>query len=231
MWALLLKWIANPKVLGISALVIALLGAFLWYGQYRSNQGYQSGQLTQLQTDKAEFQTQLSQYQQTLQQSQAQIQAEAQQIASLSETARTLSQAVSTLSTQRTQVSQQVAALPASQVQSDLEGKLGGPLSNSDILRKDDQIVSDYPLVLQQNTDLQKSVDTQNTEIATQQTEIANVEKQRDSAIAFNNVVIADYTKAYNAAQKHHSLFIKIITFGLVHDRHMNLPAPTTLKP
>lgn len=231
MWALALKWLANPKVLGITALVIALLGAFLWYGQYRAGQAYQSGQLTQLQTDKAEFQAQLSQYQATLQQSQAQIQAEAQQVAALSAQEQTLVSALSAVAQQRQVTAKQVASLPPTQVQADLESKLGGTLSSINVLRKADQIVSDYPLVIQQNQDLQKSVDTQNTEIATQQTEIATVEKQRDAAISFNNQVILDYTKAYNAAQKHHSKLIEILTLGLVHNRHMNLPAPTTLKP
>jgi len=116
-------------------------------------------------------------------------------------------------------------------VQADLESKLGGKLSDTAILRKDDAIVTDYPLVLKQVDVLTATQTNQQDQINDLNDEVLKIVNQRDVAITYGNTVTGYYVKAYNAAQKHHSMFVKILSFGLVRDKHLNLPDPETLKP
>jgi len=70
------------------------------------------------------------------------------------------------LASQRTAAQTQVKELPPAEVQKDLEAKLGGSLTDVEILRKDDSIVTDYPIVLQQNTVLTSEVQSQSTTVS-----------------------------------------------------------------
>src|SRR5208282_2561138 len=98
-----------------------------------------------------------------------------------------------------------------SAVQGDLEVKLGGTLTDPAILRKDDQIVTDYPLVLKQIDVLNTKVDGLDSKVTELGVKEQAVEQQRDAAIQFGNSIVPLYAKAWNAAQVRHSKFIKII--------------------
>ncbi len=129
-----------------------------------------------------------------------------------------------TIATSRAQAaaaSKAIAALTPSQVAPDLTAKVGD-LSNPEVLRKIDDIVTNQPKLVEQITALQDSFDKLSLTVTA-------VEAQRDSLQKTLDIVVPAYKTAYDAAQKKHSLFVKIITLGLVHDRHLNLPDPATL--
>ena len=56
------------------------------------------------------------------------------------------------------------------------------------------------------------------------------VVRERDILLINYNNLVENYIKAYNASQKKHSLFIKIITLGIVRDRHISIPDPISLQ-
>lgn len=217
-------------VAGVLALSL-LSGAFMWYGGKREAAGFASGGRAQLETDKVQFEQVSKQYQDALAKAQSTIDSSNARIVSLDGQLQTLKMQFGALAAQRQQGQETVNKLPDSAVQGDLETKLGGSLTDSVILRKNDQIVTDYPVVLKQVDVLSARVDTLDSKFQALSDKEQAVEKQRDAAIAFGDQVVGFYTKAYNAAQKKHSLFVKIISFGLVRDRHMDLPAPTSLVP
>lgn len=227
----LLTFLAKPKVLIGTLVTIFVLSAFLWYGAQREKAGYSSGSRAQVETDKQEFAIVQKQYQDALFKAQSTIDSSNAKIQALDSQIQTLQVQFAALATQRQQGQQAVNKLPDSAVQGDLETKLGGPLTDPVILRKDDQIVTDYPLVLKQVdilTNKVEDLDSKVTELGIKETA---VEQQRDAAIQFGNQLVPLYVKAYNALQVHHSKFLKIISFGLVKDRKLDLPNPTTLKP
>jgi outer membrane murein-binding lipoprotein Lpp len=224
--ALLLK----PKVLIGTLVTIFVLSAFLWYGHSRQQAGYQEGTRVQLEVDRKQFEQALGQYKDALAKAQSVIDASNAKIASLDSQVQTLQIQYAALAAQRRQGQENINKLPDSAVQGDLETKLGGPLSDAAILRKADAIVTDYPLVLKQVDILTDKVDKLDQKFNALSEKEQAVEKQRDAAMQFVDVVVPLYTKAYNAAQVHHSKFIKIITLGLVRDRHLDLPAPASLN-
>ena len=228
MWALLL---AKPKWILAGGLLAALAVGFFWYGNIRASAGYASGSRAQLQTDSQQFQQVLKQYDATLQQDQGQIDSDKQLLTALTGQLSTLTAQFTSLVKDRQASAGQVAQLPDAQVQADLESKLGGKLSDTAILRKDDAIVTDYPLVLKQVDVLTATQTNQQDQINDLNDEVLKIVNQRDVAITYGNTVTGYYVKAYNAAQKHHSMFVKILSFGLVRDKHLNLPDPETLKP
>lgn len=126
------------------------------------------------------------------------------------------------LKSQQLLSSRTVAALAPSAIQSDLEAKAGGPLSNPEILRKIDDSYTQLPIIAAQLQNVAGQV-------ATLTGEVTAVEKQRDSLDSELAVILPAYQRAYDAAQKKHSLFVKIFTLGLVHDRKLNLPTPQSL--
>ena len=228
MWALLFS---NPKNLLVLVLIAALGIGVYAYGEHKAAEGYHSGSVAQLSVDQEQFKQVTTSYQSKLDSAQQQLDASTQQIALLQTGLKTLSAQYASLAAQRQQSQSQVNALPDAALQADLEAKLGGPLSSSVTLRKADDIVTDYPLVLQSITVLNSKVDNLAGQVSALNDSVKDVTTQRDAAIAYGNTVTGYYVKAYNAAQVHHSKFLKIITFGLVRDKHMDLPAPTTLKP
>ncbi len=228
MWALLFS---NPKNLLVLALITALGIGVYAYGEHKAADGYHSGSVAQLSVDQDQFKQVTTSYQSKLDSEQQQLDASTQQIALLQTSLKTLSAQYASLAAQRQQSQSQVNALPDAALQADLEAKLGGPLSSSTTLRKADSIVTDYPLVLQQVTVLNNKVDNLSGQVSALNTSVTAVTAQRDAAIAYGNTVTGYYVKAYNAAQVHHSKLVQILTLGIVHNKHLDLPAPTTLKP
>lgn len=226
----LLSFLLRPKVLLTTILTIAVLSGLLWYGSIQRSKGYADGSRTQLETDKQQFEQISQQYKDALAKAQSTIDSSNAKIASLDLQLQGLQVQFVALATQRQQGQGAVNKLPDSAVQGDLETKLGGPLSDPSILRKDDQIVTDYPLVLKQVDLLNTKVDDLSSKVQAISDKEGAVEKQRDAAIQFDQELVPLYVKAWNAAQVHHSKFIKIITFGLVHDRHLDIPNPSSLN-
>lgn len=208
----------------------AVLSGFLWYGNKREAAGYQKGSVSQLETDKQQFEQISKKYQDVLTQQQSVIDSSNAKIKGLDLQLQTLQIQFAALAAQRQQSQQAISKLPDSAVQGDLETKLGGSLSDASILRKADQIVTDYPLVLKQVDNLSTKVDELDSKIAAFGQVSEALTQQRDAAIQYGSEVTGYYVKAYNAAQVHHSRFIKIITLGLVRDRHFDLPTPATLN-
>lgn len=227
----LLAWLLKPKVVLSVLATIAVLSFILWYGNKREATGFTKGSVSQLQTDKQQLDQLTSQYHDALANAQRTIDSSNAKVAALDSQLQGLQVQFLALASQRQQGQQQISKLPDSAVQGDLETKLGGSLADPTILRKADSIVTDYPIVLKQIDVLTAKVDGLDSKVKVLGDKEAAVEQQRDAAIQFGNQVVGFYVKAYNAAQIHHSKFIKIITFGLVHDRHLDLPSPTTLKP
>lgn len=225
----ILAWLMKPKVLLAVILAAVLTGGILWYGNKRESAGYSSGQRNQLQVDQSQFQSVLKQYQDSLNAAQLKIAADDKQFTALQAQISTLNASLSALAIQRESGQQSINKLPDTAVQGDLEMKLSGPLTDPTTLRKADAIVTDYPLVLKSVDVLSAKVDDLSQSVSVLQDKVGQVTVQRDSAVQFGNTVVGYYVKAYNAAQVHHSKFIKIITFGIVRDRHLDLPQPTTL--
>lgn len=208
----------------------AVLSGFLWYGNKREAAGYQKGSVSQLETDKQQFDQVSKKYQDALSKAQSTIDSSNTKIAALDSQLQNLQIQFVALAAQRKQSQDTVGRLPDSAVQGDLEVKLGGPLAEPTVLRKADQIVTDYPLVLKQVDVLSTKVDELDSKVAALGVKTQAITEQRDAAIQFGIEVTKYYVSAYNAAQVHHSRFIKIITLGLVRDRHLDLPAPATLN-
>jgi len=230
MLALLASWILKPKNLLILLVMTAVLSGFIWYGSYREKAGYGAGTRSQLEVDKTQFEQVSKQYQDALSKAQSTIDSSNTKLAALDTQLQTIQMQFAALATQRTQGQQSVNKLPDSAVQGDLEVKLGGTLTDPAILRKDDQIVTDYPLVLKQIDVLNTKVDGLDSKVDELGVKEKAVEQQRDSAIQFGNQIVPLYIKAYNAAQIHHSKLAKILSLGLVRDKHLDLPSPASLN-
>lgn len=65
---------------------------------------------------------------------------------------------VASIKNQRVVAQTQVAKVPDNQLQSDIESKMGGPLTSPVVLRKIDDTITDYPLVLKEVDALQAEI-------------------------------------------------------------------------
>ena len=112
----------------------------------------------------------------------------------LSTQLQTLQAQYSALAAQRQQAATVVAQLPPAAVQGDLEAKLGGPLSSPDILRKDDTIVTDYPIVEKELVVQSDSIINLDSQVVTLKTEFTT----EQSSHASDNATCAVDKKALN---------------------------------
>src|SRR5271170_4614604 len=184
MWALLL---ANPKYLLIGLLAVVLGVGVFAYGEHTRSDGYHQGTVAQLSIDQKDFNSQKENFTTILNSQQSKLDASTQQVELLQTQFKTLSAQFASLAAQRQQSQGQVNALPDAALQADLEAKLGGPLSSSVTLRKADDIVTDYPLVLQSMTVLNGKVDNLSGQVAQLNISVGAVTTQRDTAIAYGN--------------------------------------------
>lgn len=141
------------------------------------------------------------------------------------------------LSSSRAQGQKDVGALPDAALLADVRKKLNVTpadttgMLNSVELRQVDSIVTDYPKLsdtVKELADKQAAIDKTIEGLNTRITSLSN---QRDAAVSFANEMVGHYTAAYNAAQKHHSKLVTILTFGLVRTKKLDLPDPVTLSP
>lgn len=213
MWFTLLLKNWRPILAGIAFAVILSMGVHIYESGKAA--GAQAQRISQLEDDKKQVLGALQQTNATLAQQGALLKQLSSQLADSQ-------QRYSALATQKAVASQQVASLPAASVQGDLEKKAGGPLADPETLRKIDDAYTQLPIVRGQLTELGNQVTLLDQKVTATET-------QRDSAISAYNTLLPAYSRAYNAAQRHHGLFVKIITLGLVHDRKLELPDPLTL--
>jgi chromosome segregation ATPase len=205
-----LAFILSPlgRKLAAAIAVIALLIAAYFYIY---NKGHEAGRVAgareqleqdrqQFESDRQEFLATLQKYQERDDAAKAVIQAKDSELLALR--------------ARRTEAKAAVDRLSDVQVASEVSAS-----DQRELLR----IAADYPLVLKQNDEL-------GGKIAALEQRVAAIEGQRDAAVAAYDKLVPLYTKAYNAAQTHHSLFVKIISLGFVRDRKLDLPSPVSLQ-
>ena len=122
---------------------------------------------------------------------------------------------------------EKLAAVPDSQLQQDLEGKLGGPLTSPAILRLDDSMVTDYPHIKTQLDALSGQVTALQSAENTKDQELAATAKERDSALQAHNQILPLYAQAYNAAIVRHRHFWCL---WICKSRPLSLPKPVELQ-
>ena len=209
----------QAKLIAGAVVVIVLAGIALSIYNKGKSAGYVEGQRAQLEIDRkqfeqdrAEFLEQLRKYEEKDEAAKVQIIQRDAEIAELRQ--------------RRTANRVAIDRLPDAAIVGDIQQRLGVPSSPalSDAqLRRLDEILADYQNLGQQVAALE-------AKSAEQDKRIDAIEHQRDAAIAAYEKLLPLYVKAYNASQKKHSLFVKIITLGLVRDRKLDLPDPVTLE-
>lgn len=216
-------------------LVLATVSGVIY--QKGKSAGYGDGQRAQLEDDKKQLDQQTQTFQDALKRAQNQVAQAQSQIDAANARSVILAKAIAATSQQRQQAQEKVSSLPDSQLFVDIVGKLSVRTPNDQTpnftfseLRKIDATVTDYPQLKNQYDQLSaRQVETENA-VKAMDTKIDGITKQRDAAITYSNQLMGHYVDAYNAAQKKPSLFVKIITLGFVHGRHLNLPSPVDLE-
>lgn len=222
----------------IGALAGVLLGGIFYIYNRGKDAGKQEGVRQQLEDDKKQFQqlsdsykAELDKWQQRDQQAQVLLQQA--QVALDNANSR-----LAIIAQQRESDRKGVEALPDVALEADIKKRLA--IRGADDvtagfypaeLRKIDLVITDYPNLQAENTTLQDKLKATDTKIDALSQRVDAIGQQRDAAITYGNRVTELYVRAYNLAQKKHSAFVKILSFGLVHDRKLDLPNPTTLKP
>lgn len=122
---------------------------------------------------------------------------------------------------------QKVAAIPDAGIKADLELKLGGPLENPAVLRKDDEIVSAAPgkdVVIKAQADKLDAINKELNAVSQQMTAVA---AERDSAMDAYAHLVPIYAQAYNAAIVPHRKWY--CAFLCSKKSTLKLPDPVTL--
>jgi hypothetical protein len=218
MWLFLLSPLGR-KLAGAAAVAVLLAGTVYYIYNKGKAAGYADGQRAQMEQDRVQFEQdrkvfldELAKYKERDDAAKAEISQRDSELQSLR--------------SNRTRIHGAVAAIPAPALVADIQSRMGsvvsGTLGEADLRRIDEALAA------QQN--LEAQVAALEAKSAQQDKRIDAIEHQRDSAITAYNNLVPLYSRAYNAAQKKHSMFVKIITFGLVRDRKLDLPEPATLE-
>ena len=218
MWAFLVSPLGR-KVAALVIVVVVLAGLALSIYNKGKAAGYVDGQRSQLETDRQQFEQdrkvflgELAKYKERDDAAKAIISQQDSELQSLRNS--------------RAQIRAAVSSLPASALVADIQSRLGsvasGTLGESDLRRIDEAIA--------ENQNITAQLSALEEKVAAQDQRIDAISHQRDSAIASYNKVVVLYTKAYNANQRKRPLILKILTFGLLKDRKMDLPDPATLE-
>ena len=209
----------QAKLIAGAVVVIVLAGIALTIYNKGKSAGYVEGQRAQLEIDRQQSEQDRALFLAELQKYQERDDAAKVEIEHRDSEIRQLQGA-------RAAIRHKVYSIPASGLISDIQGRLGDvptqTLSELQLRRIDEAII--------ENSNLAAQVAALEAKSAEQDKRIDAIEHQRDAAIASYNKLVPLYTKAYNASQKKHSMFVKIITFGLVRDRKLDLPDPVTLE-
>lgn len=219
----ILALIASPLGRKVTAVVVclALFGGVVFAAYHRGQaSGYSSGQRSQLEIDKQSFDNYKAAAEKSLQDLSAKI-TSSEKLAQDAQDRATASQGKA--DSLQKGIEAVVRAIPSGSKQPPAE---------------DTAKLADYPGLFQENElRKQKEAELQNsiTELHASNDSLKKANEQLkaqvDVAVALAQEANKNYVVAYNAAQVHHSTFVKVITFGLVHDRHLNIPPPIELKP
>jgi Tfp pilus assembly protein PilE len=120
--------------------------------------------------------------------------------------------------------SAKVAAVPDSEIQRDLETKLGGPLTSPAILRPDDSMVTEYPDLKQDASALTAQVNDLQSAGAAKDQELDGTTKERDAALEAYDGLLPLYAQAYNAATVRHRHFWCL---WICKSKPLSVPKPT----
>jgi hypothetical protein len=230
-----LTWQVKAIIAGIALAAVLGIGVKIYSAGKDAGRG--DGAREQLDIDqksmeqeRTDFQAKLSAGERT--DAAAQRQIEQQQI--LIDNATSL---LSKLGAARAQGQKDLAAVPDSSLVADVRRKLNiapaetSPTLTNLELRQVDSEITDYaPLRDSFQALSDKQAATEHT-IAELNVRVGAIASQRDAALQFSNEMVGHYTKAYNAAQKHHSKLLTVLTFGLVRTKKLDLPDPVTLSP
>jgi hypothetical protein len=219
------------KMLGISIVALTIY-------HYANKIGQLKGAATQLETDNTKFSAERVDFVNQLKQTEAAKQALQTQLANSEQQVANLSATVTKLEQQSHDADVIVQNLPPDALFLDITGKLSirnpGDVStqfSTPELRQIDEDVTQYPLIISENLTLQSEDAALNNEVTNLKSLYQADEDELKQTIAYINTLSNEYVEAYNVAQKvrKHSWFFKIVTLGLVHDPHLNIPTPLDL--
>lgn len=133
------------------------------------------------------------------------------------------------------QAAQQVAHVPDTGLAADIRGRLAlhpgdpAPAFYPDELRAIDVNLAQAPAISEQLKTLEGQVAALNDRGKAQAQQIEACRQQTAALMQYAGELHRHYAEAYNAAQPHVSLFVKIITLGLKRERKLTLPPPDSL--
>ena len=207
------------KLLGGAVLLLAMAGIALSIYNKGKAAGYVEGQRAQLEIDRKQFEQDRAQFLEQLRKYEEKDEAAKAQIVQRDAE-------IGSLRRKRAAIRENISSIPAARLATSIQEELGtnstGTLADNDLRRILEEISS--------NHNLEAQVAALEAKSAEQDKRIDAIEHQRDAAIASYNKLVPLYAKAYQAAQKKHSLFVKIITLGLVRDRKIDLPSPVEIE-
>jgi hypothetical protein len=226
MWA----WLAIPWVrkLGEVLLLILALVAVVHFIYHRGVQAGAQGEAgRQVETNRVQFEQIRTSLQQQLDEGRAretELKQMAMHYADLAVQANAAGQAARQAAVVD---AGKVHALPDTAIKADLEVKLGGPLENPAILRKADEVVTDYPHQIEIANACALEVKAMTSGLETCKAQTVNARSERDAALSAYNQLVPIYAQAYNAAIQGHR---KWYCLWLCKKKSiLNLPAPASL--
>jgi hypothetical protein len=226
MWLFLASPIMR-KIGGVLLIVLALssVAYAIYHAGHKAGQQEEAGKETE--AGKQQFQNIIKGYQDSLDRGHAREEQLTVLLGTLAQAAATARSQQQTAQQGSKADAQKVGALPDSAVKADLETKLGGPLENPVILRKADEIVTDYPHKLDELAGAKAEIAADEGSIETLKEQVTTVAGERDAAINAFNSLVPLYTQAYNAAIQGHR---KWYCFFVCKKKNtLALPDPVTL--
>jgi len=226
MWALFaLPWF---RKLAGAVLVLAALAAIIFAIYHAGlHAGAQSEAGRQVETNKAQFEQIQKQFQTALDAGRAREEQLGQLAMRFADLAAAAANRVDTARAASAADQAKVKALPDSAIKADLEAKAGGPLENLIVLRRVDDVFTDYPHQLDIVKAQTDGLAALNSSLGTSQSQTQNAAGERDAAIAAFNQLIPLYTQAYNAAIGGHRRWYCL--FLCKPKNRLSLPAPISI--
>ena len=226
MWALFaLPWVR--KLAGFLLLLAAIGAAVLGVYHAGRRAGSQAEAGKEVEAAKAQFVELKTNFQQQLDaghQRETELRQMAQNFANLAAAAQTR---VDTARHGSELDAAKVKALPDSAVKADLEQKAGGPLEDLPVLRRIDDVFTDYPHKLDELKATRDGLAAVNSRVDAVTAQVGNMTAERDSAIAAFNQLTGLYTQAYNAAIQGHRRWY--CAFVCKPKNKINLPDPVSV--
>jgi hypothetical protein len=230
-----LTWQIKGIIAGVALLAIVGVGVKIYSSGKDAGRG--EGSREQLDIDKQSMEQQRKSFQETLEKNKAVDDAAQAVISQQQALIDSANSRLAQLASIRSRDAQAVGALPDSGLVADLRKKLNvtpsdtAPTLNAAEMRQVDTVVTDYAPLREAYAELAAKQAATDAQVAKLNERVTAISSQRDAALSFANDMVGHYTAAYNAAQKHHSKLVTVLTFGLVRTKKLNLPDPVTLAP